>query len=191
MSPQRQLPRQPDRLRSTPPLRRQLPHHSRHLCGITHTAILLRHFNLTRTISTTLSNTIHPWHGPTDTAHPRKTAGMGTPMKLRKALLPQAYGTPCVRCGHPCSRAKSCTSTTPTGTAANSSASLTRHATSEQQPRKPEPSSSTANEPRPTRTAGKPPLLVILELRHRQVTSLSHSRLFFHDQLCAPAGVPW
>jgi hypothetical protein len=113
--------------------------------------------NLVLTISTTLRVTIQPCHGPQDHA-PQKVIGV-TDTPTKNSARPYSHrhtAHPAYDAANPCSEANNSTSTTPTGTAPNSSDFHIAPVTSEQQPRKLEPSSSTANEPSPTRTAGRP-----------------------------------
>jgi hypothetical protein len=58
-------------------------------------------YSLGLTINSKLSIRLEPCHG-LHPKHQRENAGTGYQyQKLRKALLPSAYGTPCVRCGLP------------------------------------------------------------------------------------------
>jgi len=154
--PQLKLPRQPHRPRSTPPPTRQLPHNSRHRCGITHTAILPATLRLTLTISSKLSIRIQPWHGTAGTAHPKANAATPTNTENSEPpYSPRHTAHPATAAGCRCYAGKNSTSTTTTGTEPSSAALVTNTATSEPQPRKHEPSKSQPNrEPSSPYTGG-------------------------------------
>jgi hypothetical protein len=116
--------------------------------------------NLMLTISSRLSVRILPCHG-LHPKHQREIAGTGTHIRSYAKLYSPAPTAHHAYAAHSsCCPGRSCTSTTTTTTAPSSEASPTQPATSEQQPRKHEPSRSQPiwrkQGPTDQSTAGKP-----------------------------------
>jgi hypothetical protein len=162
---------------TAPPPARQLPHNSRHRCGITHSAIVPAILRPTLTISSKLSIRIQPWHGTAGTAHPKANAATPTNTENSEPpYSPRHTAHPATAAGCRCSAGKNSTSTMTTGTEPSSAALVTNTATSEPQPARHEQSNSQPKwrrqQPADQYTAGKTRGSFGAQLDHRQETTL-------------------